>query len=685
MERHIPVHALPEEILKMPRDQTVCKYCGVSYLILHEFKMMQEKVQAMEKEIKVYEGSLEREEGLQAELQSLYQGLEHYRADSQAKAERLKNLSVELKKKQDELRTMKEELRYFQEEKEAAYNHSQVLRNTLDHHCSALNKAVSLFTLIRSELDSLKDAISTNLETWAAMKEELLQQIKTFSKEALTDIPKLNQQLAESQREKESLQEKVKQLTLAADVVELKTQQLQTSLQQGKELQSRCLELQKETLDLTNQVETTGLKLQKVTAELEHYKKLFLVKSAELDACQSELKKVKYESGISESRLSKELKEKEDSLLTCQQLCKRFQEEVAEKERKEEDLRRRSGRSESELEALKALLQQAEEEVVVLKQERELMLLSHQNRTEQLQDTLRQKMRAEDAWREKLELAKGEARHMEEVLKVKEEARVELELERQKQQALVTKCQRDHEELQKKIPGLISSATNSLRMETEILEQKLREAQMRLAEKEEDKGKEIQSLKRRVTELEFQLTVEKSSSDSLLGSMRKEIQHKAGELERLTQERTQLMHSLGQAREENCLLQETVRRECQERCELTAALAQAREQVLELKKLSGNFSFSPRPLARGSPTSPATLRAPARPRSRPGPAARTAPAGHCGAAAAAGAPGKCRSSLTLPALAPPPPAGLRTTSLQQPSSRRPLAQPARVGTCTHTA
>ncbi|NXG48494.1 LEKR1 protein, partial [Psilopogon haemacephalus] len=311
----------------------------------------------------------------------------------------------------------------------------------------------------------------------------------------------------------------------------------------------------------------------------------------------------------------KELKEKEESLLTCQQLCKRFQDEVAEKERKEEDLRRRSGRSESELEALKALLQQAEEEVVVLKQERELMLLSHQNRTEQLQDTLRQKMRTEDAWREKLELelAKGEARHVEEVLKVKEEARVELELERQKQQGLVTKCQRDHEELQKKIPGLISSATNSLRMETEILEKKLREAQMRLAEKEENKEKEIQSLKRRVTELEFQLTMEKNNSDSLLGSMRKEIQHKAEELEKLTQERTQLLHNLSQAREENCLLQETVRRECQERCELTAALAQAREQVLELKKLSGNFSFLPRPPARGSSTSPASLRPPARP------------------------------------------------------------------------
>ncbi|XP_009959513.1 PREDICTED: uncharacterized protein LOC104354327, partial [Leptosomus discolor] len=165
MERHGPTRALPEEIRKMSRDETVCKYCGVSYLVLHEFKVMEEKVKAMEKEIKFYEGSIEREKGLQAELQSLYQGLEHYRADSESKTERIKNLTVELKNRQDELKNVKGDLRYFQEEKEAAYKQSQALR---------------------SELDSIKEVISSNLENWAAMKEEIFLQIKTVSKEALT-------------------------------------------------------------------------------------------------------------------------------------------------------------------------------------------------------------------------------------------------------------------------------------------------------------------------------------------------------------------------------------------------------------------------------------------------------------------------------------------------------------------
>ncbi|XP_053807865.1 protein LEKR1 [Vidua chalybeata] len=597
MERRGPVHALPEEIRKMSREQTVCKYCGVSYLTLHEFKVMEDKVKAMEKEIKVYKGSLEREQRLQAELQALHHDLERCRAESESKTERIKTLTVELKTKQEEMKTVKADLQYFQEEKEAAYKQSQVLRTTLEHHCSTLNKAVSLFPFIRSELDSIKEVISTNMENFAAMKEEIFRQIKAMSKEALTEIPKLNQRLAKSQRENECLQEKVKHLTEVADTVELKTQQLQTSLQQGNELQSRCRELQKETLDLTNQVETAGLQLQKVTAEMDHYKKLLLVKSTELDVCQKELKKIKYENGIAESRLTKELKEKEESLLVCQQVCKHLQEEVAEKERREEDLKRRTGRSESELETLKALLSQTEQEVLMLKQERELL----KSRTEQLQEALRQKVQSEDSWRDKLEmdLAKGEARHKEAILKVREEARVELELERKNQQELITKYQREHEELQQKIPGLISSATKSLRMEMEILEKKLQDAQMKVAEKDGDKEKEIQSLKRLISELEFQLTMEKSNNESFLDKLRKEIKHKSDELEKLTQEKTQLIHSLSQVQEENSLLQDTVRRECEERFELTAALGRAREQVLELRRLSGTLPASPRSLPAG--------------------------------------------------------------------------------------
>ncbi|CAO2612966.1 Protein LEKR1 [Lemmus lemmus] len=73
----------------MSPEETVCKYCGVSYLILHEFKAMEEKLKAVEEEMKFYQGSVEREKRLQEKLQSLSQEFDKYRTDSESKNKRL--------------------------------------------------------------------------------------------------------------------------------------------------------------------------------------------------------------------------------------------------------------------------------------------------------------------------------------------------------------------------------------------------------------------------------------------------------------------------------------------------------------------------------------------------------------------------------------------------------------------
>ncbi|XP_061044982.1 protein LEKR1-like [Eubalaena glacialis] len=73
----------------MSPEEKVCKYCGVSYLILHEFKAMEEKfVKAKEEERKFYQGSVECEKRLQEKLQSLSQDFEQYKIDNESKTER---------------------------------------------------------------------------------------------------------------------------------------------------------------------------------------------------------------------------------------------------------------------------------------------------------------------------------------------------------------------------------------------------------------------------------------------------------------------------------------------------------------------------------------------------------------------------------------------------------------------
>nr|XP_017202356.2 protein LEKR1 isoform X5 [Oryctolagus cuniculus] len=547
MDRHIPLHALPEEIQKMSPEEKVCKYCGVSYLILHEFKAMEEKVKAMEKELKFYQGSIEREKRLQEKLQSLSQDFEQYKIDNESKIERIQDARMQLKSQQNEFQRIQKELSHMQHELNIKHRQLQVFSQRSLEYNYFWNKTLSLLTFTKRELTSIKKEVYDNFQNWTLLKGEVFLQIKSISETALTDL--------------------------------------------------QC------------QVEGLGLKLQRAVTELDNCKELLMNKSNEADECQRKLRKLKFEAIISESRHTRLLKEKEDSLMNCQQMHKVLQEQLTIKEKQEEDIKRRVNLAEKELEITKSILNQTKEEVVTLKNERNLMLISHQKNMEQLQETLRQKLLSDDNWREKIEaeLAKERARHLiefeEQALLFKEEAKLELDIEKEKHQEIIQKYKKEQEELQTKISDLIAGATRDLRLEVTNLEEKLHESHIRYATESESKAKEIENLKSLVAEFESRLKKEVDSNDSLSEDLRKEMQQKSDELEKVMLAQTQLMQQFNQSQEENTLLQETVRRECEERFELTEALSQAREQLLELRKLSGSLPLSPCSLGKGSLTS----------------------------------------------------------------------------------
>ncbi|XP_036099548.1 leucine-, glutamate- and lysine-rich protein 1 [Molossus molossus] len=611
MDRHIPMHALPEEIQKMSPEEKVCKYCGVSYLILHEFKAMEEKVKAMEKEMKFYQGSVEREKRLQEKLHSLSQEFEQYKIDNDSKTERIQAGSMQLKSQQNEIQRLQKELSNLQHELKIKQRQSQVFSQRLMEYKYFWNKTLSLLTFTKREITSIKNEVYDHFQNWTSLKGELFLQIKSISETALTEIKILNKSLAVSQRNEVCLEEEMKNLKLLSDAARLRSQQIQISKQQEMNLQTRCHDLQKEALDLQCQVEALGLKLQKTMTELDNYKEKLMNKSNEADDCQRKLRKLKFQSIIFESRYTRLLKEKEDSLMTCQQTYKTLQEELTAKERQEEDIKRRINLAENELEITKALLSQAKEEVVTLKSERELMLISHQKSIEQLQETLRQKLLDDDNWKEKIEaeIAKERAQHLlefeEQALLFKEEIKLELDIEKEKHQEIIQKYKKEQEELQMKISDLIAGATRDLRLEVATLEKKLHESHAQYTEEYESKEKEIENLKNVVAEFESRLKKETDNSDFVSEGLREEMKQKSDELEEVLLSQAQLVQQLKQSQEENTFLQETVRRECEERFELTEALSQAREQLLELRKLSGSFPLSPRFLSQGSLTSSA--------------------------------------------------------------------------------
>ena len=67
-ERYNPEHPLPQEIQDLPRGDTVCQYCGVSYLIHNEIKALEDKLRNTEKELAHCKGWEEREDKMREEL-----------------------------------------------------------------------------------------------------------------------------------------------------------------------------------------------------------------------------------------------------------------------------------------------------------------------------------------------------------------------------------------------------------------------------------------------------------------------------------------------------------------------------------------------------------------------------------------------------------------------------------------
>ncbi|XP_067851450.1 uncharacterized protein lekr1 [Heptranchias perlo] len=606
MERHIPVHPLPEEIQQMPQDETVCKYCGVSYLIHREFKLMEEKVKAMEAEMEFYRESVAREKKKEEELCSMNQLMEQLKSDNQQKKECLNFLSVQLAAKQKELENTFLKMEGIWGQLEAAQSQSKLFRARTKQQEHIVEQAAAFLQGIRIELAVLREEVRGNLVIWGPFSKTLMHCIEVTRSAVQMEIFELQESLKKSSQEVDFLQHQVKKLQLSSDTAALQTHQIHVLAQKEAELQIRCHELQKQTLDLENQLMTQQLSFQKITEEMEHCKELLLNKSKEAADLFSRVTKLECVREEVESRHRKEIKEKEEEWLHCEQKCKCLEEQLEEKVLKESEIQNRSSHSQNELLTLKTALSQTEEKLAALKQEREQMMISHQNRIEQLQESFRQKLGNEDSWRAKIdaELSKQHAHHSTELkelaLQMREEAKIEMDIERQKQQELISKYKEEHKKLQAKVPGLISAATKELQLNASRMEKELQETQYQLMERERSKDAEVCNLVKVISKLETQLKQEQNKVDSMTEQLRTEIQQKSIEITGTWQEVQQLKEELGHAEKENTFLQETVRRECEERYELTEALSQAREQLMELKRINRELPHSHRSVSVGS-------------------------------------------------------------------------------------
>ncbi|XP_069752982.1 golgin subfamily A member 6-like protein 26 isoform X2 [Narcine bancroftii] len=582
----------------MPPNETICKYCGVSYLIHHEFKLMEEKLKAMEAELEFYRGSVVREKKLQGELCSIKQYMESLKNDNQEMKNSLTVLKGQLAAKQKELEDTFLKMQGVSDQLVEAQRQVKLFREKSKQQGHIVERAATFLQGIRIEIAVLKEDIKGNWMIWDSFRKKLAHCLKVTNNSVQMEILGLQESLKRSNEEVDVLKQHVKELHLSINTLALQTHQINDMAQKEAELQFKCHELQQQTLELGNQLITQQLNFQKVTEENKQYKLLLMNKSKEGADLLSRLTELDCAHEEQRSSYCKEIKEKEEKLLHFEQKCKGLEEQLEVKHHQETEVEKQSSKSLNELLTLKDALSVAEEKLAALKHEREQMIISHHSRIEELQESFRQKLRTEESWRAKMdsELSKQHTRHSAEIKKLtqqmKEEAEYEIHIERERHQELITKYREEYKTLQAKIPDKVSAATNALQVEISKMKMKLQETRCQLTQKEHCKDDEIRKLVEIVSQLETQLKQEQNKVESMNGELRTEMEQKSVETRERLQEILHLKEELGQAKKENTFLAETVRRECEERYELTEALGQAREQLMELKRLSREPPYS---------------------------------------------------------------------------------------------
>ncbi|KAI8796019.1 DNA double-strand break repair Rad50 ATPase [Biomphalaria glabrata] len=600
---YTPQHPLPTEIQNLARDKTVCKYCGVSYLIHNEIKALEKKLKATEEELVKYKGLEKREALLQQELSLLKQQLEESKSFSETNSK----LLIILTKEKDELMTQSKS----NEEKIQAYRAK--LLYTI-RQFSTLNQSVKNckrdVTQIKHQFSGFQ---SDTLEQLTAVLQNVAQIQAVSSKEVDTLHSKLqclemehmvvaqsNKSLTESVKSQDSeLQMLMYELNLKKSELEQQAEayrKLEDNMEDVSKRLSSSQEVEVQLNDVSKELDNSNTQLRILTVELEQYKIHLKSKTSELNELMIKQKQMEQSHELAVQKLNTETKSKENELGACLKQIKSLEVQCQNLQRKELEMTQWGKLNSNEAQDLKEELKRTKSEVEALKSEREMMIEAHQNRIEELRESFKNKIAEAEGWPQKLQgaLVAERSRYMGELKTLEENLKhqfvLELQIEKDKYDELMKKFQDQEKEKHNLKENHRALSEQKYKEEIEDLLKKVTDCKRRSSEREEELLKEISSLKKIINDLQ-------DRSAKLDGSDSAKIKDLQNQLAQIHQEHlesvsqiTLLEIKLKETSEEAQFLQGIVRKECEERFELTEALSEARKELLQLKKPAGGYS-----------------------------------------------------------------------------------------------
>ncbi|CAF0992035.1 unnamed protein product [Rotaria sordida] len=638
-ERYTPKFPLPVDITSMSRQDTICQFCGISYLIHNEIKALEIKCQKLEADLAYYTGISSREAALEQLLQTERTRITDLESAVSINTHKLNEMTRKRQLAQDQL-----------EQSKIAHQETKLALS----QCSSNTRATcNQIQHIRKEHSSLKDFYLKEIKNWKTyfstiemtLQKEIQTTIDKYTKQMnnyQTETERYQQQMNETNKSLRDFQIKYQQLQLESKESHTKTQndleaarkeiqihqnelsrlhqqisqiehirlQLQNELEQTKQ---QCRQLEQKILDKDESKKNVDLLIDQYRQQLTNEKELRIKTDSELENVRSKL--VKLTNEYEELNITKNefetnelnTRRKMDEVNRSRQaILDRTRDEYEKLLGKYNDLDevyrelvniREKETLESEM--IRRELERLHNENIELTKQRETLNITHDIQIKKVHDTYAIKLHEAEQWPDRLqtELNHQREQHRIQMIELERQLKknftIELDIEKQKTSGLLRKYEKDSDHSTQKLRyELISTEKVSIE-QRQYYEQQIEQLQR----DKNDLKKELDTVRDVLKELHEQINNQHAINNDQINTLKlkEDLLAKETNLFQAQSIINELKKELEQAREEMITLQETVHKECTEREQLKDSLIEARQQLLAMKKngvLSGKTGRS---------------------------------------------------------------------------------------------
>ena len=575
-ERYNPVNPLPEEIRTLPSDETVCKFCGVSYLIHNEIKKLELELENVKSQLVGYQEMKSKFSSLETENTGLRNKIDKLEGQCLEQTQLVSDLSDSLSTATGQCTALKEEYSTLNER----WEQQSILCKEQAAQLLEYKKYAQIYPSLLKQLSIVKEQRSTlkhDIESYKTVFEADMKIATKYISVLASKCQESQSKLQESLKETDSLKEKIEELTKTnnAQGEQILKQQdklsvLERSSTSLNHAQQQNVQLSKIVSETQKEVEECKGNLAISVEENGNLKRTLSVKSQE----NTELKQRINELTKRHTSQIEDLNKKYHSSLEIQASLKtKMNSHVQNMVKDKENIASKTARLEAENSELTKELTRLTQDLQAIEERTRHISGSHKIQLSELhasyQDQLKSALEKSQSYQN--EVSKLEAMQSQRESELKAALKQVHEKHESQMKVLETTYRQSQIELEKQIDNLSSQYSRDLRSKEQAIKDIEKSFSLQFDTLKSDKcslqnsidqlNNQIADYERTIKQLECKPPPPADESDKL-----KSLKMKNSELE-----------------SEVLVLQRTVQKECEERMELMEKLDSFKGHISEEK------------------------------------------------------------------------------------------------------